>query len=50
MVDNDEKLDIVNKIVEDDGTIEDLEKDYPNEIKNLKKQNLIIWEKTILKF
>ena len=29
----DEILDIVNKIVEDDRTIEDLKKDYPNEIK-----------------
>ena len=34
IVENDEILDIVNKIVEDDRTIEDLKKDYPNEIKN----------------
>ena len=35
MVDNDETLDIVNKIVEDDSTIEDLKRDYPGNIKNL---------------
>ena len=35
IVDNDEILNIINKIVEDDKTIEDLKKDYPNEIKNL---------------
>ena len=35
-VDNDEILDIVNKIVED-KTIKDLKKDYPNEIKNLEE-------------
>ena len=37
IVDNDEIMDIVNKIVEDDKTIEDLKKDYPNEIKNLEE-------------
>ena len=37
IVDNDEILDIVNKIVEDDKTIEDLKKDYPDEIKNLEE-------------
>ena len=36
-VDNDEILDIVNKKVEDDKTINDLKKDYPNEIKNLEE-------------
>ena len=36
-IDNDEILDIVNKIAEDDRTIEDLKKDYPNEIKNLEE-------------
>ena len=37
IVDNDEILDIVNKIVEEDKTIKDLKKDYPNEIKNLEE-------------
>ena len=37
IVDNDEILDIVNKIVDDDRTIEDLRKDYPEEIKNLEE-------------
>ena len=37
IVDNDEILNIVNKTVEDDRTIEDLKKDYPNEIKNLEE-------------
>ena len=36
-VDYDEILDFVNKIVEDDRTIEDLKKDYPDEIKNLEE-------------
>ena len=36
IVDNDEILDVVNKIVED-KTIKDLKKDYPNEIKNLEE-------------
>ena len=35
IVDNDEILDIVNKIVEDDKTIENLKKHYPNEIEKL---------------
>ena len=35
--DNDEILDIVKKMVEDDRTIEDLKKVYPNEIKNLEE-------------
>ena len=37
IVDNDEFLDIVNKIVEKDKTINDLKKDCPNEIKNLEE-------------
>ena len=37
IVDNDEILDIVNKIVEDDRTIEDLKKDYPDEINKLEE-------------
>ena len=37
IVDNDEILDIVNKIVEDDRTIEDLKKDFPDEINKLEE-------------
>ena len=37
IVDNDEILNIVNKLVEDDRTISDLKKDYPQEIKNLEE-------------
>ena len=37
IVDNDEILNIINAIIEDDKTIKDLEKDYPNEIKNLEE-------------
>ena len=37
IVDNDEILDIVNKIVEDDRTIKDLKKDYPDEINELEE-------------
>ena len=37
IVDNDEILDIVNKILEDDRTVEDLKKDYPNEINKLEE-------------
>ena len=37
IVDNDEILDIVNKIVEDDRTFEDLKKEYPSEIKSLEE-------------
>ena len=40
IVDNDEILDIVNKVVEDDRTTEDLKKKYPNEIKNLEEASL----------
>ena len=38
--DNDEILNIVNKIVEDDRTIEDLKKCYPEEIENLEESLL----------
>ena len=37
IIDNDETLDIVNKITKDDKTIKDLKKDYPKEIKNLEE-------------
>ena len=37
IVDNDEILYIINKIVGDDRTTNDLKKDYPNEIKNLEE-------------
>ena len=37
IVDNHEILKIVNKIVEEGKTIKDLQKDYPNEIKNLEE-------------
>ena len=36
-VDNDETLDIVNKIDDEDKTIKDLKKDYPDEIKKLEE-------------
>ena len=35
--DNEEILDIVNKIVEEDKTIKDLKRDFPDEIKNLEE-------------
>ena len=44
VVDKDELLNIVNKLVEDDRTNNDLKKDYPEEIKNLEEALL---EKTI---
>ena len=37
VVDNDEILNFVNKIPEEDETINDLKKDYPNEIKNFEE-------------
>ena len=37
IVGSDERLDIVNKLDEDDRTINDLKKDYPEEIKNLEE-------------
>ena len=36
-VDNDEILNIIDEIVEEDKTIKDLKKDYPDEIKNLEE-------------
>ena len=40
IVDNDEILNIVNKIVEEDKTIKDLKKDYPEAIKSLEESIL----------
>ena len=37
IVDNDEISNIINEITEDDKTIEDLKKDYPNEIKKFRR-------------
>ena len=37
IIDNDEILNIINEIIEDDKTIKDLKKDYPEEIKNLEE-------------
>ena len=37
IVDNDEILNFVDEIVEEDETIKDLKKDYPDEIKNLEE-------------
>ena len=37
IVDNDEILDIFNKILEEEKTIKDLKKDYTNEFKNLEE-------------
>ena len=37
IVDNDEILNIINEIIEDDKTIKDLKKDYPEEIANLEE-------------
>ena len=37
IVDIDEKLNIVNEIVEEDRTIKNLKKDYPNEIEKLEE-------------
>ena len=37
IIDNDEILDIVNKITKDNKTIKDLKKDYPKEIDNLEE-------------
>ena len=50
IVDNVEILNIVNELGEEDKTIEDLKKDYPNEIENYKKLYLIILGKTISNF
>ena len=37
IIDNDEVLNIINEIGEDDKTIKDLKKDYPEEIKTLEE-------------
>ena len=37
IVDNDEILDIVNEIREEDKTIKDLKKEYPDKIENLEE-------------
>ena len=37
IVDNDEILNIIDEIIEEDRTIKDLKKDYPEEIKNLEE-------------
>ena len=37
IIDNDEILNIIDEIIEEDRTIEDLKKDYRNEIKNLEE-------------
>ena len=50
IVDNDEILNIVNKVVEDDRTINDLKKDYPEEIKNLEEALLDYMGENDLKF
>ena len=40
IVDNDEILNTVKKVVEEDKTIKDLKKGYPNEIKNFEESSL----------
>ena len=40
IVDNDEILNIIDEIIEEDKTIKDLKKDYPEEIKNLEEDLL----------
>ena len=50
IVDNDEILNIINEIIEDDKTVEDLKKDYPEEIRNLKEALLNYMGKMILKY
>ena len=47
IVDNDEILDIVNEILEEDKTIKDLKKDYPDKIKNLEEALFVMWVKKI---
>ena len=37
IIDNDEKLKFVNEILEEDKTIKDVKKDYPNEIEKLEE-------------
>ena len=50
IVDNNEILDNVDKIVEDDRSLEDLRKDYPEEIKNLEEALLNYMGENDLKF
>ena len=50
IVDNDDILNIVNELEEEDRTIEDLKKDYPNEIENIEKVLLNYFGKAILNF
>ena len=50
IVDNDEILDIVKGIGEEDRTIEDLKKDYPNETEKLEEAYLKYIGKNDLKF
>ena len=49
-VDKDEILNFINEIGEEDRTIEDLKKDYPNEIEKLEEVLLNCIGKTILNF
>ena len=49
IVDNDEILNINNEIIEDDKTIKDLNKDYPDKIKNLEEALLIYMGENDLK-
>ena len=48
IVDNDEILNIIGEIKEEDRTIEDLRKDYPEEIKNLEEALLDYMEENDL--
>ena len=50
IVDNAEILNIVNKIVEEDKTIKDLKKEYPDKIKNLEEALLDYMGENDLKF
>ena len=50
IIDNDEKWDIVNKLEEEDRTIEGLKKGYPNEIEKLKEALLNYMGENDLKF
>ena len=50
IVDNDEILDNINKLEEEDRAIEDLKKDYSEEIKNLEDTLLIYMGENDLKF
>ena len=50
IVDNDEILDIVNKIAEEDKTIEDLKKDYPDKFYELEEALLDYIGENYLKF